>query len=278
MSHHHEPWQIRETDGGPGGRYCAACGAPIQNRDPAMTLATETDATTDTDSSSAVPTSPHRLEITLQERPLGYIEYRAVCDAPVGAPCRMWCEHPDCQEDSASDDHDTHVLVDHGECGVTTWLNCDKGMIPELYTGPTTTLRQGFIEIASDFDGVTWTYAEDAAPGPAELAELAEYRRRDAAGRVEFGLQAETDSGGRPVTEGGLTQGGASAMRILAAARGVTARIMQRTHAAPSAWAPAQGPACSASCRHQCPECRAGLGSHLTCDPQCAHHLPPADR
>lgn len=27
--------------------------------------------------------------------------------------------------------------------------------------------------------------------------------------------------------------------------------------------------ACGASCRHECPECRLGLGSHLPCDPRC---------
>lgn len=26
---------------------------------------------------------------------------------------------------------------------------------------------------------------------------------------------------------------------------------------------------CEPGCRHRCPECRMGLGSHLTCDPQC---------
>lgn len=28
---------------------------------------------------------------------------------------------------------------------------------------------------------------------------------------------------------------------------------------------------CATDCRHQCPECRAGLGSHLHCDPRCEH-------
>ncbi|MEO3931349.1 hypothetical protein WMO79_00855 [Micrococcaceae bacterium Sec7.4] len=31
---------------------------------------------------------------------------------------------------------------------------------------------------------------------------------------------------------------------------------------------------CDDTCRHRCPECRFGLGSHLTCDPRCDHHLP----
>ncbi len=33
-------------------------------------------------------------------------------------------------------------------------------------------------------------------------------------------------------------------------------------------------PACDDTCRHRCPECRFGLGSHLTCDPHCDHHHP----
>lgn len=30
---------------------------------------------------------------------------------------------------------------------------------------------------------------------------------------------------------------------------------------------------CKDSCRPRCPECRMGLGSHLTCDPHCDHHV-----
>lgn len=37
---------------------------------------------------------------------------------------------------------------------------------------------------------------------------------------------------------------------------------------APSAEAPAD---CAENCRHRCPECRYGLGSHLKCDPRCEH-------
>jgi hypothetical protein len=29
---------------------------------------------------------------------------------------------------------------------------------------------------------------------------------------------------------------------------------------------------CLVTCRHRCPECRMGLGTHLTCDPLCVHH------
>lgn len=40
----------------------------------------------------------------------------------------------------------------------------------------------------------------------------------------------------------------------------------------------ADTPACDDTCRHQCPECRLGLGSHLTCDPRCDHRQPPPSR
>lgn len=36
---------------------------------------------------------------------------------------------------------------------------------------------------------------------------------------------------------------------------------------------------CEPGCRHRCPECRMGLGSHLRCDPQCmvaAREVPTA--
>lgn len=34
---------------------------------------------------------------------------------------------------------------------------------------------------------------------------------------------------------------------------------------------------CESACRHRCPECRMGLGSHLVCDPHCDHHAPVLD-
>lgn len=133
----------------------------------------------------------------------GDITFKCVCDAQNGAPCRMWCDMPDCREE-AQEGHGDHVLTDQGECGVASSLNADPGFIPELYDGPEAQLRSGFIELTQDIDGVTWSYSDPAAP---ELV-----------------------------------------------------------------------PACGDACRHQCPECRMGLGSHLTCDPRCDHHLPAKSR
>lgn len=152
---------------------------------------------------------PHRLEVEISG---GYpgglrgdITFKGVCDAGEGALCRMWCNNPDCREE-AGEDHDSHTLVDQGECGVIETLNADPSMIPELYEGPARPLRSDFIELTQDMDGVTWRYRADARPAVTEPAR----------------------------------------------------------------------PGCSKNCRHRCPECRFGLGSHLTCDPQCVHRQSTA--
>jgi hypothetical protein len=135
----------------------------------------------------------------------GDITFKGVCDAKDGAPCRMWCKMPDCREE-AQDGHEDHVLSDQGECGVISSLNADPGFIPELYDGPETQLRPGFIDLSQDIDGVTWRYSA----------------------------------------------------------------------AAVSEQVPVAGATCENTCHHRCPECRMGLGSHLTCDPLCDHHRPAA--
>lgn len=261
--HQHEDWQIREST--PGSPYCAACGTPLENREPAMTADNDTPA----------PPNPHRLEIELHGKGSGaYIHYQGVCDAPAGAPCRMWCEHPDCQEDTASEDHANHVLVDQGQCNPTTWLNCDPSMIPELYEGEPTQLRPGHITLTQDCDGVNWSYSE---PAPMlttdERDELEAYRRRDTAGYVEYGVESD-----RPFAYNttNLVFTDAALIRRKAEKCGANAQIVQRVHSAPSAWVPTVRPACAEKCRHQCGECRLGLGSHLTCDPQCSLHMPAA--
>lgn len=48
---------------------------------------------------------------------------------------------------------------------------------------------------------------------------------------------------------------------------GVTWRYLEE---ATSTEAP---PDCEESCRHRCPACRAGLVTHLLCDPRCDHHV-----
>lgn len=152
---------------------------------------------------AATPASPphvHRIEVEISGgRPHGLfngdVTFKGVCDAEEGAPCRMWCNNPDCREE-AGEDHDSHAIVDQGECGVIETLNGDPSMIPELYEGPAGQLRSDFIELTRDMDGVTWRYLGD----------------------------------------------------------------------------------CAASCRHECPACRAGLVSHLQCDPRCDHHQPVLNR
>ncbi len=114
---------------------------------------------------STSPPAPHvhRIEAeidgTLPYGLKGDITFKGVCDAEEGAPCRMWCNDPDCREE-ASENHDSHVLVDQGECGVISTLNADPIMIPEHYEGPKGPLRSGFIDLEQDVDGVTWRYVE----------------------------------------------------------------------------------------------------------------------
>lgn len=270
--HEHEPWQIRESAQSPGGYYCAACGLPTTNRVPSMTIENET--------GTPVQSNPHRLEVELSGRDLGYnIFYSAVCDAPEGAPCRMWCDHPDCQEESRAHDHDSHALHDQGRCGAVESLNADPSMIPELYSGEPTQLRPGPIDIAMDCDGATWTYSEPAPPLTRdERAELEEYRRRDAAGKIEYAVEIDgTEDGSPGAIREGLALNEAIHIRNLGISRRFAPRIVMRIHPAAAEWTPVTGPVCASTCRHECPECHAGLGTHLTCDPRCYHHLPPAE-
>jgi len=153
-------------------------------------------------------TPVHRLEAVISGDPrrifTGEITFKGACDAEEGAPCRMWCNDPNCREE-AGIDHGSHVLVDQGECGVIGTLNADPSMIPELYRGPSGPVRSDFIELEQDFDGVTWRYLEDTA------------------------------GAGVP-------------------------------------------PDCDEDCRHRCPACRAGLVTHLLCDPRCDHHVTEPSR
>lgn len=235
-------------------------------------------------------TQPHRIEVEISS---GYpgglrgdITFKGVCDAEEGAPCRMWCDRPDCREE-AQDGHENHPLVDQGECGVISSLNADPGFIPELYDGPQAPLRSDFIELTQDIDGVSWHYAEEPLTDLERLVELGrglseyhdslialhedlveqskslvEYHSnlreyRDGLREFKTGLLAYKDDldklskrrGGPPASDTGQTDG-----------------LTLNTDAAPSR------PTCAENCRHQCPECSYGLGSHLTCDPHCEHH------
>ena len=223
----------------------------------------------------------HRIEVHLSGDLRGEITLNGVCDAPEGTSCRMWCDSDLCS-DGYQEGHEAHDLFDQGECGIISCLNGDTSCIPELYEGPETRLRSDFIDLSWDSDGVTWSYSDDA---PAiltanDLAELEEYRRRDEAGRIEYGIQADNAADGSLESNNntGLNLRSALHLRNVAKKKGFAAQVMQRTHPAASEWVPTLGPVCEITCRHECGECRLGLGSHLTCDPRCEHHLPAANQ
>lgn len=117
-------------------------------------------------SGAVMPTNPHRIEVEISGHPYGLrgeITFTGVCDAPEGAPCRMWCDDPNCLEE-AREGHAEHLLRDQGECGAVGSLNADPGFIPELYNGPPAPLRSGSINLVQDCDGVSWSYADESLP------------------------------------------------------------------------------------------------------------------
>lgn len=97
--------------------------------------------------------NPHRVEIEEGADWAG----RMVCEAPVGAPCRMHC---DVCEEYLEDDHDTHELHDMGYCiKVDGWFDdgveqCydgpDRGSLERLHSGPVTITWNG--------DWMVWEY------------------------------------------------------------------------------------------------------------------------
>lgn len=144
-----------------------------------MTMATnlgvalqENDANEDHEATAPAAQNVHRIEIQISGGLLhglrGEITFKGVCDAKPGAPCRMWCNQPECLEE-AQDGHGTHTLVDQGKCGVIGTLNADPACIPELYDGVPTQLRPAFIDLVTDCDGVTWSYSQNQhEPHPCE--------------------------------------------------------------------------------------------------------------
>lgn len=282
-THQHEAWQIRASTAEPGREYCAACGErlpanPSQNRDHDMSAEQSDTALPDT----PVYPDTHRLEIEISGTGMNVsVDYKAVCDAGPGALCRIWCGRPECEE-GAVDGHERHTLTDQGECGLVSHLNADPSMIPELYEGKRTAFRPGRITLQPSTDEVTWSYA-GPAPEPeltaAERSELEAYRRLDLAGYVEYGVDSEDPAapGLGSSSYSGLAFHSAVTLRDEAAKKGFKARIMQRIHPALQDWTPTVRPACEENCRHQCPNCRMGLVTHLACDPQCGYHLPAAD-
>lgn len=206
----------------------------------------------------------HRIEVEMSGgRPHslfnGDITFTGVCDAAEGAPCRMWCNDPDCREE-AGEDHDNHILVDQGECGVIGTLNADPSMIPELYEGPTGPLRSDFIELTQDFDGVTWRYAGVSITDPQRL--------------IEYGRRLIAHGGSLVDYANRLTEyhGSLNALSEFLMALADTQGLPLSDTTDPSR------PDCADDCRHRCPECRLGLGTHLGCDPLCVHRTSAANR
>lgn len=106
-------------------------------------------------------TNPHRIEVTIEPR--WGIRARLLCDAPVGAQCRLWCDKG-C--DSAGEDHaDYHELSDTGYCIKTeAWFDDEPF---ELYHGDEHPLRSGPVELEWQGDTYTWAYpkSDDSGSG-----------------------------------------------------------------------------------------------------------------
>jgi hypothetical protein len=226
----------------------------------------------------------HRIEVEISGgRPHGLlngdITFKGVCDAEEGAPCRMWCDRPDCREE-AQDGHESHPLVDQGECGVISSLNADPSFIPEVYDGPKTQLRSGCIELTQDIDGVAWHYCGEIHMTIESLADyhgdLANYH----GDLVELHGSLVEQSNNLAEYHGSLREYKVG----LDAYRDDLVKLSARLDEPPAgsteqtdgpttnaATVPSH-PACADTCRHECGECRLGLGTHLTCDPRCDHH------
>ena len=72
-----------------------------------------------------------------------------VCTAAPGAPCRMVCVNPGCEEGCRCDDP---LLKDIGECNGALWLNADDTM--ECGTG----ITRLPIDIEWSGDSFGWTF------------------------------------------------------------------------------------------------------------------------
>jgi hypothetical protein len=106
---------------------------------------------------SETVSNPHRIEVTDPESTFTR-GVRIVCDAPVGAPCRMHC---DVCEEYLEDDHDTHELHDQGYCiKIEGWFDdfpadCYDGDVlafEALHAGPVILTWNG--------DWMVWKYDE----------------------------------------------------------------------------------------------------------------------
>lgn len=98
---------------------------------------------------------PHRVKVTLTQ--LYGVGVEIVCDAPEGAPCRMWCDEG-CEH--ATLEHTAnHKLRDQGYCTKTEgWFDVEP---LDLYVGPNTELRSAPVELIWDDGYYAWRYADD---------------------------------------------------------------------------------------------------------------------
>lgn len=97
-------------------------------------------------------TNPHHLDVTLDG--CGNITAKLSCTAPVGAPCRLWCDEG-CE--SAGQDHaEVHELRDQGYCCRTVGWFDDSPL--ERYDGGIEPLRSGPVILTWDGDTYNWSY------------------------------------------------------------------------------------------------------------------------
>lgn len=117
---------------------------------------------------------PHRIDITLDAS--GNVTAKLSCSAPVGAPCRLWCDQG-CE--SAGKDHaEVHELTDQGHCCRTEGWFDDSPF--ELYDGDEAPLRSGPVILTWDGDTYNWSYDPDERakrPDRKLMTEAAEHLR-----------------------------------------------------------------------------------------------------
>jgi hypothetical protein len=102
--------------------------------------------------------SEHSLSVSIG---LYGVFLHPICSAPVGAPCRMWCEQG-CL-DSDSEGHDAHELVDQGYCIPLEYITGEgPAWIYESYNGRDRKLVEGVpIELESQGEDFRWRVVGD---------------------------------------------------------------------------------------------------------------------
>jgi hypothetical protein len=92
-------------------------------------------------------THPHQVQVI--------IDVQITCNAPEGAPCRLWC---DVCEERTQPDHDQHEKRDQGYCVRTDGWFDDGSMIPEQYSGGRHKVVSGPVELIWEGDYYSWRY------------------------------------------------------------------------------------------------------------------------